>query len=153
MPAKARKSARKAAKTSAAKASRPKEGPKSDDAGVKAWIAAVKPEHRGTIGRIDRILRDEIPEVVPTIKYRKPSQPLGVPFYGRPGHGWVAAVWSFKDRISVGFFGGVDLRPPPPRAIGERMRLVDIEAPDDLDEKQLRAWTRQAANGQGWARV
>jgi hypothetical protein len=120
---------------------------------VRAWIADVKPEHRGMVQRVDRILRDEIPDVVPTVKYRKPSQPLGVPFYGRPGHGWVAAMWSFKSKVSVGFFAGADLDPPPPRAIGPRMRLMDIAGPAEFDEEQLRAWAKQAAEVQGWAKV
>jgi hypothetical protein len=47
----------------------------------------VTPERRPTIERIDRVLRDEIPDVVRTTKYRKPSARLGTPFYGRPGHG------------------------------------------------------------------
>lgn len=157
MPAKARKPARKGAKRPPAKrAAKPraaKPAQKSDLAAVKAWIADVTPEHRGIVARVDRILRAEIPDVVATVKFRKPSQPLGVPFYGRPGHGWLAAMWSFKGRVAVGFFGGVDLDPQPPRAQGMRTRLVDIPAPADLDEDQLRAWAKQAAEGRGWARV
>ncbi|HVL88270.1 MAG TPA: DUF1801 domain-containing protein [Candidatus Thermoplasmatota archaeon] len=113
----------------------------------------MKPEHRALVKRIDRVLRSEIPDVVATIKFRKPSQPEGVPFYGRPGYGWIAAMWSFKARVTVGFFGGVELDPPPPRSQGARTRLVDYSEAAQVDEKQLRAWVRQAARVQGWAKV
>ena len=158
MPAK--KAARKATRPgkAAKKAATPRKParaapPVHDLAAVRAWIADVKPEHRSIVRQVDKVLREEIPDVVATVKFRKPSQPLGVPFYGRPGHGWLAAMWSFKARVSVGFFGGVDLDPLPPRAQGARTRLVDYATLEDLDEAQLRAWARQAAEGHGWARV
>jgi hypothetical protein len=125
----------------------------SDHATVNAWIAAVAPERRAIIKRIDRILRDEIPGAVRTTKWRKPSEPLGTPFYGRPGHGWVAMVHSLKHEMRVTFFDGAKLDPPLPVAGNAGTRRVDITGPDDFDEGQLRSWAGQAAKLEGWAHV
>jgi hypothetical protein len=62
-------------------------------------------------------------------------------------------VHSLKHEIRVTFFAGADLDPPLPVAGNAGTRRVDITGPDDLDERQLRAWTKQAAKLQGWARV
>lgn len=153
MPPKSRKTARKAAKRPPAKPAATGKPTPSDHAAVDAWIAHVIPERRGMIKRIDRILRDEIPDVVRTTKYRKPSDPLGTPFYGRPGHGWIAMVHSLKNEIRVTFFAGAKLDPPPPIPANAGTRRVDITSHAGLDEAQLRDWARQASQIQGWARV
>ena len=51
-------------------------------AGIRAWIDGVKPEHRLLAKRLDALIAKTIPGVRRAIKWRKPSQPLGVPFYG-----------------------------------------------------------------------
>jgi hypothetical protein len=83
-------------------------------AGVQAWIDGVKPEHRLLAKRVDALIVKTIPGVRRAIKWRKPSQPLGVPFYGLPDQGWIVAMWSFKDSLGVGFIAGTLLDPKPP---------------------------------------
>lgn len=55
-------------------------GAKHEDgaAGVQAWIAGVKPEHRSFVKRIDALIAEQVPGVKRAIKWRKPSLPLGV---------------------------------------------------------------------------
>ena len=81
---------------------------------VKAWIDGVKPEQRSIAIRIDFLIREIIPDIQCTTKWHKPSQLLGVPFYGLPDKGWMIAMWSFKDRLGVGFIAGTLLDPEPP---------------------------------------
>ena len=130
------------------------------DAGVQAWLDGVKPEHQGLVKRVDALIREMIPEVRCTIKWRKPSQPLGVPFYGTPGKGWVVAMWSFKDRVGVGFIAGTLLDPEPPvtsmsgpwnRGADYKARRIDIHNENDLDEKQMRRWLKQVKKLPGWS--
>ena len=71
-------------------------------AGLQAWIDGVKPEHQSLVKRIDALISEMIPNVRRTIKWRKPLQPLGVPYYGVPSQGWIVAMMSFKDRVGVG---------------------------------------------------
>ena len=77
-------------------------------AGVRAWIEGVKPEHRAIVERMDAIIEEVIPKVHRGIKWRKASQPLGIPFYGTQEQGWIVAMWSFKDRVGIGFIAGTE---------------------------------------------
>lgn len=173
MPA---KSAKKSATAKSAKpkvAARPKAAPKSQTtarkttakpkatstrtgtaskadgaAGVKAWLADVKPEHRAIVKRIDALVGSTIPGIQRHVKWRKPSQPLGVPFYGKPGQGWLVALWSFKDNVTVGFYA-VGLEPTPPLGIvhGKGIRIHDAS---EFGEAQLRSWLEQSRELPGW---
>jgi hypothetical protein len=129
--------------------------------GVQAWIDGVKPEHRSLVKRIDALIAKTIPGVRRAIKWRKPSQPLGVPFYGLPGHGWIVAMWSFKDRVGVGFFAGTLLHPAPPvtrmagpwnRGSTVKARRIDIQDEAEFDEAQLHSWLEQARELPGWGK-
>jgi len=143
-------------KASTAKAKPTKKAPKGDGGpngavGVEAWIADVKPEHRAIVKRLDALIRKTIPGIQRHVKWRKPSQPLGVPFYGVPGQGWIAAMWSFKDRVGIAFFAGNDLQPRPP-LVSVSQRRVDIHDESEYDEAQLRSWLQQARELPGWGK-
>ena len=60
---------------------------------------------------------------------------------------------AFKAHIGVNFFNGVALKPQPSGGEGKGMRSVRIESLEDLDEKQLRDWIKQAAKNPGWGKV
>ena len=129
--------------------------------GVQAWIDGVKPEHRLLVKRIDALIAKAVPGVRRAIKWRKPSQPLGVPFYGLPEHGWIVAMWSFKDSLGVGFIAGTLLDPEPPvakmagpwnRGSTAKARRIDIHNESEFDESQLRSWLEQARELPGWGK-
>lgn len=133
--------------------------PLDGDAGVRAWIDGVKPAHRGMVARIDALIGAVIPKVRRAIKWRKPTQPLGVPVYGLPGKGWMVLMWSFKNHVSVGFVAGTLLEPPPPvdkmaspwsRTLPFRGRRADYPDASAFDEAQLRSWLEQARDLPGW---
>lgn len=132
----------------------------TDEAGVDAWIERVKPEHQSIVKRVDKIIRATIPNVQCTIKWRKPSQPLGVPFYGLEGRGWIVALWSFKEKFGIGFIAGTLLDPEPPvtsmagpwnRGSDVKGRRIDIQDEAELDEDLLRLWLEQARELPGWS--
>lgn len=129
---------------------------------VQAWIDGVKPEHISIVSRIDKLIKEIIPEIRCTTKWHKPSQPLGVPFYGLPDKGWMIALWSFKDCVGVGFIAGTLLNPEPPvskmagpwnRGIEYKARRVDIHNDDEFDEELLRSWLKQAMELPGWSKI
>lgn len=131
-------------------------------AGVRAWLAGVKqPEHRKILKRVDALIAKHLVGVVRAIKWRKPSNPLGVPFYGRKGQGWLMALWSFKDNVAIGFIPGTLLEPPPQstKMAGTwnrgsvKARRYDIPTGEALDEKQLVAWLEQLAKLPGFGEV
>jgi hypothetical protein len=56
----------------------------------------------------------------------------------------------FTKYVKVAFFRGTSLRPVPPGASKHKeVRYVDIHE-DELGEKQMAKWVRQAASIPGW---
>lgn len=118
--------------------------PETDGAiGVRAWIDNVKPEHRSIVARTDALIDELIPDVHRGIKWRKASQPLGIPFYGTAEQGWIVAMWSFKDKVGIGFIAGTELDPEPPitKMAGPwnrgpmKGRRIDLHSEDQFDEQ------------------
>jgi hypothetical protein len=128
--------------------------------GVRAWLAAVKTEHKPVVKRIDALISEQVPGVKRAIKWRKPSQPLGVPFYGLSNRGWIVALWSFKDSVAVGFFAGslLDQEAVLTKLAGPwnkgrvKARRLDIHTKSELDEALLRSLLAQARELPGWAK-
>jgi hypothetical protein len=147
MPAKkaAKKASRKAPAKKAAPASRAGKG--EADAGVKAWIAGAKPRHGELAQRIDKMVADEVPGVTKAVKW-------DMLFWGIEGKGWIARFASWKAHASLRFYAGTSLTPLPPEGEpGQDVRGVRIPDGEALDEKQVRAWLRQAAKLPGWGKV
>lgn len=118
---------------------------------VQEWLANLDPDQRAIAKSFDRLAREELAGVVRAIKWN-------VPFYGLPGHGWVAAMASLTNYVKVSFFGGSDLQPPPPvgtasRGKSGRTRYIHLASPRDIDERQLRSWLRQTQDVEGWGHV
>ena len=68
-------------------------------------------------------------------------------------------MWSFKDRVGVGFIAGTRLHPEPPvtsmagswnRGTSVKARRIDIHDESEFEEAQLRSWLEQARNLPGW---
>ena len=136
--------------------------PKDGEESVQAWIDGVRPEHRFLVMRVDALIKEIIPDIRCISKWHKPSQPLGVPFYGMSNKGWMIAMWSFKDRVGVGFIAGTLLVPEPPvksmagpwnRGTTYKARRIDIHDESEFDEKLLRSWLKQACALPGWSKI
>jgi hypothetical protein len=121
--------------------------------GVETWLKNVAPDQRALTRRIDALILGTIPGVVCGIKFRKPSNPLGAPFYGLLDQGWIAHMNALKGRVRLTLYGGDALKPAPPIAAPQGARAIDIAAEDELDEKQMKAWLQQARKAPGWGRV
>ena len=120
---------------------------------VEAWLNHVKPEHRSLVRRIDALILVAVPDVVCAVKFRKPTNRWGVPFYGLAGKGWIVSVNSLKAQVRLIFFAGNVLKPIPPLAAPPRARAVDLHTDEALDERQIKAWLLQAKKLPGWGRV
>jgi hypothetical protein len=58
----------------------------------------------------------------------------------------------FTKYVKVTFFRGTALRPVPPgESKHEDVRYLDIYEDDQLDERQLAGWVKQASRVAGWA--
>ncbi len=135
---------------------------KSGEENVRAWLDGIKPEHSNLGNKVDSLIKELIPQIKCTTKWHKPSQPLGVPFYGVLGKGWMFAMWSFKNEFALGFIAGTLLNPEPPvtkmsgpwnRNSEFKARRIDIKNESEFDERQIRSWISQASSLPGWGKI
>lgn len=115
------------------------------DAPVQAYIAALPSWKRDVGRRLDALVARTVPDVRKAAKWNSP-------FYGVEGQGWFLSFHCFMKYVKVTFFRGASLRPVPPGESKHKdVRYLDIRQDDQLDEKRVVSWIRQAAKLPGWA--
>ena len=114
------------------------------DAPVQAYIAAM-PGWKSEAGRkLDTLIEKTVPGVRKAVKWNSP-------FYGVEHQGWFLSFHVFTRYVKVTFFRGSSLRPLPPGPSKDKdTRYLDIHEDDELDERQLASWVKQAAAIPGW---
>jgi hypothetical protein len=114
------------------------------DAPVQAYLAAM-PGWKSDVGRrLDTLIVRTVPGVRKAVKWNSP-------FYGVEGQGWFLSLHCFTKYVKVAFFRGALLRPlPPGESKSKETRYLDIHEDDQLDEKRIASWIRQAASIPGW---
>lgn len=114
------------------------------DAPVQAYIAALPGWKKDVARRVDALIVKTVPHVHKAVKWNSP-------FYGIEGHGWFLSMHAFAKYVKVAFFRGSSLNPVPPGdSKSPDTRYLDIREGDNVDEAQLAAWIRQAAEIPGW---
>jgi hypothetical protein len=114
------------------------------DAPIQAYIAAVPGWKQAVCRRFDALVTRTVPGVRKAVKWNSP-------FYGIEGQGWFLSFHCFTKYVKVGFFRGSALDPLPPGASKTKdMRYLDIHEDDELDEKLVASWVRQASKLPGW---
>jgi hypothetical protein len=114
------------------------------NAPVRAYIAAMPGWKREAGRRLDALIVRTVPSVRKAVKWNSP-------FYGVEGRGWFLCLHVFTRYVKVAFFRGTSLRPVPPgESKSKETRYLDIHEDDELDEKQLASWIRQASSIPGW---
>lgn len=109
------------------------------DGPVQAYIAAMPDWKRGLGERLDALVMKSVPGVHKAVKWNQP-------FYGNDGDGWFFAFRCYTKYVQLQFFRGTSLDPVPPKASNhEEVRYLDIYEDDDLDDRQLRSWIKQAS--------
>ena len=114
------------------------------DAPVQAYIAAMPGWKREIGRRLDALITRSVPDVRKAVKWNSP-------FYGIDGQGWFLSFHVFTRYVKVAFFSGTALTPMPPgKSKNEGTRYLDIHEDDQLDEKLLAKWIKQAAKLPGF---
>jgi hypothetical protein len=114
------------------------------DAPVQGYIAAMPGWKRDIGKRLDALIVRSVPNVRKAVKWNSP-------IYGIEGQGWFMGFHVFTNYVKVVFFSGTALRPVPPGGKSKDSRWIDVRE-DDLDEKQMAKWVKQAAKLPGaWA--
>lgn len=125
-----------AAMTGKASAAKAAEGDKP----VFDYIASLPQPQRGIAERIDALAARTLPGLQRAVKW-------GMAYYGVDG-GWCFSSGAFQGHQKVMFIRGTDLKPEPPVTpigMGKATRGVEPKSVDELDERQLASWMKQAA--------
>jgi hypothetical protein len=99
-----------------------------------------------TLARIRSLIRQADPDVVETLKWRKPSNPSGVPVWE---HGGILCTGeTYKDKVKLTFARGAALddtsRLFNSSLDGGTRRAIDIREGEAVDEEAFRALVRAA---------
>jgi hypothetical protein len=123
-----------------------KNGEESSSRLIDAKIAQLGGWRGETLSRMRKVIREADPEVVETVKWRKPSNPSGVPVWE---HGGIVCTGEiYKDKVKLTFDKGAALADPSglfnASLDGNRRRAIDIFEGDEIDEDALKVLVRAA---------
>jgi hypothetical protein len=114
---------------------------------IDARIAEVDDWRGDTLSRIRGLAKQAVPDVVEEIKWRKPSNPSGVPVWSHDGILFTGEP--FKGKVKLTFAKGASLEDPAGlfnASLEARVsRAIDIHEGDDIDEEAFKALVRAAA--------
>ncbi len=124
---------------------------------MDARIARIDDWRGETLARMRALIREALPDVVETMKWKKPSNPTGVPVWERAGGGILCTGDAFKDKVKITFGRGAML--PDPKGLfnaslnGNAMRAIDLGEGDKVDAAAFKALVRAAAADQAAKRA
>ena len=113
---------------------------------IDAKIASLGDWRGEMLGRIRAIIKEADPDVVEELKWRKPSNPSGVPTWS---HGGILCTGeTYRDKIKLTFAKGAALEDPSrlfnASLEGGTRRAIDIREGEAVDAGALAALIREA---------
>ena len=103
------------------------------------------------LARLRRLIHEADPEVVEAVKWRKPSNPLGVPVWEHDGI--ICTGETYKDKIKLTFAYGASLDDPKKlfnsSLEGGTRRAIDFRENDAVDEAAFKGLIREAVEFNG----
>jgi hypothetical protein len=118
----------------------------SESALIDAKIQSMGDWRGAVLARMRRLIREADPEVVEEVKWRKPSNPSGVPTWSHAGI--ICTGETYKDKVKLTFAQGASLDDPSnlfnaSLDAGTR-RAIDIREGEEVDEGAFKALIREA---------
>ena len=118
----------------------------SESALIDAKIQSMGDWRGAVLARMRRLIRGADPEVVEEVKWRKPSNPSGVPTWSHAGI--ICTGETYKDKVKLTFAQGASLDDPSKLFnasldAGSR-RAIDIREGEEVDEGAFKALIREA---------
>lgn len=115
---------------------------KQDDSQlVDAAIASLRDWRGEMLGRVRQLIKDADPKVDETIKWRKPSNPNGVPVWEHSG--MICTGETYRDKVKLTFARGASLCDPKrlfnSSLEGGTRRAIDIREGEAVDESAFKA--------------
>jgi len=113
---------------------------------IDARIAGLSDWRGETLARVRALIKKADPKVVEAVKWRKPSNPMGVPVWE---HGGIVCTGeTYKDKVKLTFAKGASLEDPSglfnASLEGKVRRAIDVHEGDKIDEKAFKALIRAA---------
>jgi hypothetical protein len=113
---------------------------------IDARIKALGDWRGEALARLRKLIKEADPDVVEEVKWRKPSNPLGVPVWEHAGI--ICTGETYNDKVKLTFAKGAALEDPSglfnASLDGNVRRAIDIHAGDAIDGKAFKALVRAA---------
>jgi hypothetical protein len=113
---------------------------------IDAKIAGMGDWRGATLARLRALIRAADGEIEEAVKWRKPSNPAGVPVWER--HGILCTGETYKDKVKLTFMYGAAL--PDPAGLfnagldGGTRRAIDLKEGESVDEAAFQTLVRAA---------
>jgi hypothetical protein len=113
---------------------------------IDAKIAGLGDWRGDTLARLRALIKEAEPEVVETVKWRKPTNPSGVPAWEHDGI--LCTGETYRNYVKLTFANGAEL--PDPAGLfnasltGNTRRAIDIKEDEAIDEEAFKALVRAA---------
>lgn len=113
---------------------------------IDAKIASLTDWRGATLARLRALIREADPEIGEAVKWRKPSNPAGVPTWERAGV--LCTGETYKDKVKLTFAKGATIDDPKrlfnSSLDGNVRRAIDFAEGDGIDETAFKALVRGA---------
>lgn len=113
---------------------------------VDAKIARLGDWRGEVLARLRALIREADPEIVESVKWRKPTNPAGVPVWERAGI--VCTGETYRDKVKLTFAKGAALADPSglfnSSLDGNTRRALDVFEGDEIDAGAFQALVRNA---------
>jgi hypothetical protein len=113
---------------------------------IDAKLAAMGDWRGAALARVRRLIREADPDVVEQVKWRKPSNPSGVPVWE---HGGILCTGeTYRDKVKLTFANGAALEDSQgmfnSSLDGNTRRAIDIREGEEIDVDAFKALVREA---------
>jgi hypothetical protein len=99
-----------------------------------------------TLARMRKLIEEADPDAVEEAKWKKPSNPKGVPTWSHDGI--LCTLETYKDKVKLTFAKGAALQDPSrlfnASLDGGTRRAIDIREGEEIDERAFKALIREA---------
>jgi hypothetical protein len=113
---------------------------------IDAKISSLGDWRGALLTRLRKLIRDADPHVIEEVKWRKASNPLGVPTWSHAGI--ICTGESYKDKVKLTFARGAALEDPKrlfnSSLTGGTRRAIDIGEGGEIDEAAFKALIGEA---------
>jgi hypothetical protein len=113
---------------------------------IDTRIAALDDWRGETLARVRKLIKEADPDIIEAVKWRKPSNPMGVPVWEHAGI--ICTGETYKTAVKLTFAKGAALKDPSrlfnASLDGNVRRAIDLHEGDTIDEKAFKALIRAA---------